>query len=335
MFLSKRNNGIWYVFYLQPNGKKNKISTGEKRKSDAIKFLTNFEQKIKDQSYQKSTSIDLESFRFNYLKYSETKHRPKTTKQLKTIFDSLSDFLGNKMLLEITTKDIKDFLQLKYKVSPYTAQKYLAYLRKAFNEAITDDYLTENPCSKINNFKMPEKQPLFFSENDFKVLLDEVEDNDLKDLINFAVNTGMRQMEMLSLQWSQVNFKQRIIILDNNSNITKSGKIGTVPLNITALQILTKRQLNKSSDYVFTYKGDAVKQDFISKKFKKFVIDAKLNPKLKFHSLRHTAASWIIQRGGSLLSVSRILRHSDIKVTEIYSHLRPEDMIYSVDLLDS
>jgi integrase len=334
MYLSKCSNGVWYVYYLQPSGKKTRISTREKRKSEALKFLNDFEAKIKEQSKLKHVAIDLKTFRFNYLKYSEMAHRPKTTKQLKTIFDSLLDFIGNVQLYTITTKQIKDFLQLKFSVSAYTAQKYLAYLRSAFNEAIKDDYISENPCSKIDNFRIPEKQPLFFSEQEFEKLLCVVDNEDLKDLIIFAVNTGMRQMEILSLRWNQINFKDRLIILDNATSITKSKKVGTVPLNLTALQRLTKRELNKTQDNVFTYLDNPVKPDFISKKFKKYVIKASLNNKYHFHTLRHTAASWIIQKGGSMLSVSKLLRHSDLKVTEIYSHLRPEDLIYSVELLD-
>lgn len=223
---------------------------------------------------------------------------------------------------------------MKYSVSPYTAQKYLAHIRKAFNEAITDGYLDSNPCLRISNFRIPEKQPLFFSENEFKSLLGVIENEDIKDLIQFAVNTALRRSEITSLKWNQINFKDRLLILDNNSNITKSQKIGTIPLNLTALQILNKREIEKQIDFVFTYQSIPIKPDFVTKKFKKLIIKAGLNPKFKFHTLRHTAASWIVQRGGSILSVSKLLRHSELKITEIYAHLRPEDLINSVELLE-
>ena len=142
-------------------------------------------------------------------------------------------------------------------------------------------------------------------------------------------------MELLTLEWNQINFKDRFLILDNRNHITKSKKIRTIPLNIRAMQILTSRQIILNGDLIFTINGEGITQDSISKRFKKYVIASKLNPKLNFHSLRHTFASWLIQRGASIYSVSKLLGHSDVKVTEIYAHLRPEDLIDSVNKLNN
>lgn len=60
-----------------------------------------------------------------------------------------------------------------------------------------------------------------------------------------------------------------------------------------------------------------------------------LNFKLNLHSLRHTFASWLVQRGVSIYEVSKLLGHSDIKITEIYSHLRAEDLRTSVNQLSN
>lgn len=335
MFLAKRKNGIWYIVYTNSFGKRNAISAKTRFKKEAYHFLSCFEDEVKNQKNNKVIPIDLKAFTFNYLKQSESIHRPKTTKQLKTIFKMLQDHLGNVQLSSITLIDIKGFLQEKHSVSPFTAQKYLAYLRKAFSDAVSDGYLLSNPFDKIENFKIPEKQPLFFTESEFQELLKVIDDNDLKHLVIFSTHTGLRQMEALTLKWNQINFKDRYLILDNNSNITKSQKVGTVPLNITALQILTEREMTKESEFVFTYKGKEITQDFISKKFKKYVIKAGLNPKYRFHTLRHTNASWMVQRGASILNVSKILRHSNVKVSEIYSHLKPDNLLNTIELLNN
>ena len=91
-----------------------------------------------------------------------------------------------------------------------------------------------------------------------------------------------------------MNFKNKILTLDNRNHFTKSKKIRSIPLGIKVLQILTDRQLKSNSSIVFTYRNQPIKQDFISKKFKKYVIKANLNLKLNFHSLRHTFASWLV-----------------------------------------
>jgi len=64
----------------------------------------------------------------------------------------------------------------------------------------------------------------------------------IKDIVLVAVNTGLRQMELLSLEWNQINFREHYLILDNRNHTTKSKKIRTIPLNVTALQVLTYRK---------------------------------------------------------------------------------------------
>ena len=61
---------------------------------------------------------------------------------------------------------------------------------------------------------------------------------------------------------------------------------------------------------------------------------ANLNPQLKFHSLRHTFASWLVQNGVSIYTVSKLMGHSQIQTTQIYSHLRMADYENSVKQLE-
>ncbi|NNG27784.1 MAG: site-specific integrase [Ignavibacteriaceae bacterium] len=334
MFLSKRPNGYYYVFYETPSGKRNSVSTKSKNKRNALKFLSEFQKNLIVASENEVTIIDLKTFSFDYLKFSEKFHRPKTYYMLKIIFEQFKEHLGNPVLNEITTRDCEIFIYKKADVSQYTAQKYLAHLRAAFNKALTQGYIRENPLRKINNFKIPETLPKFFSEDEFQSLLKVVEDEDLKDLIIFAINTGLRQMELITLEWNQIDFTSRTLILNNRSNITKSKKVRNVPLNTSAFSVLEKRKIFAVSKKVFTYKGGIIIQDFISKKFKKLVIKAKINTDFNFHSLRHTFASWLVQKGVSIYEVSKLLGHSDIKTTQIYAHLRSDDLRNAVEMLD-
>ena len=74
-------------------------------------------------------------------------------------------------------------------------------------------------------------------------------------------------------------------------------------------------------------------EDFISKQFKKSVRAAVLNDKIHFHSLRHSFASNLVQKGVSLYVVKELLGHEDIKTTQIYSHLQKENLMDAVNLL--
>jgi len=319
MFLSKRN-GIYYVFYNNARGKRTCISTKSKLKSDAIKFLVGFKDELKKREQNNVILISLQYFINNYLYYSASFHAYKTSKDYKCELGILMRFTNNIQVNEITPKLVNDYLRERGKKSIYTSAKSLRYLRSIFNWAITEKYLIENPCKDIKPIKIPEKQPLFFSETDFQILIKSIDSKDIRDIVIFAVNTGLRLMELITLQWNQINLKDKYLILDNINHTTKSKKIRTLALNNRALQILNEKQFQNDKN-VFTINNLKINPDVLSKKFKKYIISSGLNPKLKFHSLRHTFASWLVQRGVSIYEVSKLLGHSNIKTTEIYSHL--------------
>ena len=334
MFLSKHKNGYYYIYYSQPSTQKRTcVSTKCKTKKQALLFLKSFEKKSKIKSI--SDSISLDNFIWEYLKYSELVHSPNTTSTFKTTFNSFKKYFGSVALLSLDESKIQEFIQYKIKtVSKYQARKDLINLSSAFNKAVTEKYLVKNPCVGIKRIKIPEKQPKFFTEDELEKLLSVTENQDIKDLTIFAVNTGLRQMELLTLQWDQINFRDKLVTLDNRNHLTKSKRIRTIPLNNNSMQIIIEREVNKKSEFVFTYLNAKLTQDQVSKVFKKYVRKADINPHLNFHSLRHTFASWLVQKGVSIYHVSKLLGHADIKTTEIYAHLRAEDLRASVELLE-
>lgn len=333
MFLSKLNNGIYHIYYYKENGKKSKISTGTKLKSEANKFLADFATKLKDQQKTKVTQIKLNKLLEEYLKYSESVHSWNTTLSIKSTVNALNDYFGDISFDSITHDSLSTYIrQRTLKSSVYVGKREIAYLSGIYKWAIINGYHTENICRHIKTARLPEKQPIYFTKNEFSLLMASVNDDDLKDLIYFAVNTGLRQMELLTLKWNQVDLTGKFVILDNNEYKTKSGKVRTIPLNQKALEILERRISN--AGLVFSYQGNPIKQQFISHKFKKLVKKVGLNSKLNFHSLRHTFATWLLQRGASIYEVSKLLGHADIKTTEIYSHLSPNDLRGSTDLLN-
>jgi integrase len=336
MFLSKRSNGVYYIFYENSFGRKTCISTKTKLKNEALTFLTSFKQKLREREFLKTIPISLKDFSFEYLKYSESIHSLNTTKSIKSFFNNLTNYFGNYALIELNKDKLSDYSQERLKqVSAYVVKREFAYLSVVINYALGKKYLCENPIKGIKKIKLPEKLPLFFSETEFQILLNATESKDLKDLFIFGINTGLREMELITLRWSQIDFKNRLVILDNRNHLTKSKKIRNVPLNLKGLQVVTERQINEKSEFVFTYNGEPIKQHFISHKFKKIIIKSGLNHKLNVHSLRHTFASWLVQSGVSIYSVQKLLGHSDLRITSIYSHLRSEDLMDSVNKLNN
>jgi len=337
LFLSKRKNGIYYVYYLNEAEKRACISTKRKKKNEALKFLADFKNQLDNRKANKVIPISLEKFFFEYLKYSEGIHTTKSTQTIRSAVNSYLKYFGTIQLSELSRKSISEYLQYRTnKVSPYVVKREIAYLSGMFNWGITWRYMNENLTKGIKKPKLPEKQPLFFSETDFEILLRTIDNQDIKDPAIFAISTGLRQMELLTLRWSQINFKQHTLILDNRNHITKSKKVRSIPLNLKAMQVLTQRQICSSTDFVFTYNSVPIKQDFISKKFKKYVIKSGLNPKLTFHSLRASFGSWLVQKGCNIYDVMTLMGHSDVRVTtQFYASLTTDNLRDSINLLNN
>ena len=334
MFLFRRN-GKWHVEYIdQATNRTKRISTHCKLKQDAIAFVSRFEEELADRQARKLTSISLTKFRDEFLEHSLTIHSEKTTNDYRLLFTALARHFGDLQLTGFMRSTIENYVEGRLRdTSPYTARRELAYLSSMFNYAIPKNYLLTNPCKGIKKPRLPEKLPLFFSREEFQVLLTNIHDETMKDIVLFAVNTGLRQMEILTLEWSQVNFKDGILILHNQNHLTKSKKVRSLPLNKAAMEILNKQREKIGSELVFMRAGKPFTQSFVSHKFKRYVKRSKLNPKLSFHALRHTFASWLVQRGVSIYQVSKLLGHSSVNVTAIYAHLQTDNLRESVSKL--
>jgi len=335
MFLSKNQNGIWYVYYENLQGKRRCKTTGTKHKNEAVRFFNIFKKKIQDELLQDVIPITLKKFSFDFMRRSEPFFTWKTIKVYKTTFKLLIEHFGDLQLAELTTRMIEDYLLMRAtKVSIFAARRDLICLSASFNKAVKDNYLLKNPCQGIKRFKLPEVQPKFYSKEDLEKLLAVMNDNeDMRDAVIFSVNSGLRQMEMITLTWNQVNLIDRIVVLDNASHITKTKRIRSIPLNPDAYEIIEKRSLKRIEgiEYVFTINSKMIDPNRLTQKFKKYVYAAKINSKLNWHALRHTFASWLVQSGVSIYVVSKLLGHSNVQTTEIYSHLRRDDFINAVN----
>jgi integrase len=153
-------------------------------------------------------------------------------------------------------------------------------------------------------------------------------------MIRVAVCTGLRRGELLRLRWRDVDLDgERLRVASREGEETKSGHERQLPLRGDALDVLHRmneeRPAGGLDQRVFTDdKGKRLYKRRPTQRFKFFVRKAKLpqRERLRFHSLRHTCASWLVMRSVPSRVVQAILGHSSVNVTERYSHLQPEVM---------
>ena len=141
-----------------------------------------------------------------------------------------------------------------------------------------------------------------------------------------ALNTGMRRNEILSLKWQDVDFVKGFILIEDS----KSGRARKVSMNAAVFETL--KGLPRSSEYVFFNPETKTHIKDIKTGFKSACKKAGTKG-LRLHDLRHTAASWMIEAGADLVTVSKILGHSSIQMTMRFAHPTPENMRLAVERL--
>jgi len=238
MYLSKRKE-IYYLYYQQLNGKMTCISTKTKYKSDALKFLSSFEATKRE---EKQIVILFKDLIFKFLKHSESIHKWNHSKTLRVTLNQASKYFGNPPIDSFTVMNLQEYIDYRMsKVSAYAVRRDFATFSNIFNYAIIHKYLTSNPIKDLRKPKVPEKQPLYFSNLEFNQFLLSIDNDDFRDLVMLAVNTGLRQMELLTLTKEQIDVIRGTITLDNRTHVTKSRKIRVIPLNERAKDILNTR----------------------------------------------------------------------------------------------
>ena len=311
MFLTKRHsNGIYYVYFFDDLGKRKCVSTRSRLKADAFKFLLTFKQT----DHERKTNlqrVSFSGFAATFIQHSRTIHTRKTAESNATALAEFQRIVGDLPLHKVIPRDIERFLSKKRtEASVWTARKYYLALAAAFETAKRWGHIDSNPFRAVAKPKPPEAQPVFFTVDEFRLLLGVIHNQDFSDLIVTAVLTGMRLGELLSLEWPAVDFTGRCISIRNTTTFTTKSKRGRViPMNDQLWRLLQTRCVRSSSasHLVFHLHGHQMSQSCATHQLKRAVRAAGLNDRLHFHSLRHAFASLLGQAGVSLYEVQKLL----------------------------
>ena len=232
-------------------------------------------------------------------------------------------------------------MNITFKRTQHGAWTNYRALKSAFNKAVNWGYLNDNPFIRIKLPKISESAPLYIDENEFNLIVKNTECKNLKDIFLIAMNSGLRLSELTNLKWSSVNLRNRTLVVQNYASFkTKNKKSRIIPLNNTLFQLLQNRLPKiidiKLDDYLFTkYPSVPYSTEYVSKSFKRIVRKLGLNEKYHFHLLRVSFGSHLLQKGIPIGTISKLLGHSSISVTEKhYASLSIENLTEAVKTLD-
>ena len=342
MYLSKRNR-VWYLFYRQPNGKKTCISTKAQIKTDALKFVSEFKERLKQKDNLKPTSIV--EFERKYLMLIKGTHTKKSYSIVQNCFKRLKNYIKKDFNVNDLTYDMIEPFLLKITMnSPYSASLIKRNLQTAWAKAIEWKYAKENIFQKVKFIKIPDAIPKFIQKETFEALIQNENNLILRHFYTVMFYCGFRRNELLYLQWHQVDFDASVIKVICKEDFKPKWLIErTVPMNETVIKIM--KELNdayqlqlkggKEGDFVFTNpNGLPYDESYISKRFKKLVKKYAVNTNMNLHGLRHSFATNLLEKGASVKTVAELLGHKNLATTSKYLHTTSEAKRKAVLLLD-
>jgi len=331
--IRKRKDGKYFIDFTY-KGKRVRRVVGYS-KTEAKEIMEEIRAKIRRGKYgldKKSENIKFEDFAKEFIdNYAKVNKR--SWKRDQTSLNNLIPFFKGYYLSKITPAMIEKY-KAKRKadtnrkgenIAETTINRELTCLKTLYNKANEWNKANHNPTSNIKNFKENNTTQIILNSREVKRLIDSAVDH-LKPIIVIAVNTGMRRGEILSLKWKNINFIKGYIEIEDS----KSGESRKVPMNSIVFETL--KRMDKKHRYVF-----------YNPKTKKNIVEIKRSfntarkkaglKKVRFHDLRHTAATRMCELGVPLKVVSKILGHSTIKMTERYANPTPDSMKEAVESL--
>lgn len=342
----------WWLSYIDPEtGKQGFISTGTTDKELAEKRRTAFLEELDGIKRKKGQS---EYFTFDemmdrFMTEHAPTQEPTTQKRYPQLLAHLRDFFGGMTLDIITTDTILEYVFRRRRerkivhgkpvstCSAATRNRELAMLSKAFNLARLWGWATQNPCSLVPREDEKNKNiGRAMTTAEEEILLPICQNylhGQLREMVIIAVNTGIRQGELLKLTWENIDLFRRAFKSYND----KVNEWHVVAMNETVYELLKEKA--KAADimvgYVFkTENGTPVEPRSVLRAWHNAQTKASIQPHLRWHDLRHTFGTRMAESGVDIHTIAKALDHSQLSTTQRYAKHSLESLRRAVNKLD-
>ena len=297
---------------------------------------------------------------FDFL-HNSSKIKPSTFQRYEGLYRNYikeSNISGLKVI-NIKTVQVQQYYNELSKTRSYSQIKYLnSFLKTFFYWCIDSGYVLKNPCSKVeikgnkNEIIKGKRQDVeILSEDEIKFIKEHIKGSSMELIILLDLATGLRQGELLALDWSCIDLDNKIL------EVTRSVKEVYVYENENAKHIETVFQIPKTENSFRTVsipdviidvlkkcdkkegllfcdeKGNPLRAKNVSYQWKKILKECNI-PHKKFHAIRHTYASMLLKNGVDIETVAELMGHTAISITQIYLHSSKKQKQDSVNKLN-
>lgn len=264
-------------------------------------------------------------------------------------------------LQEITRLHLQTYIDEKFAhgrkdgkggLSPRSLRLHKNILYQTLTEATKNGLINSNPCEYVELPANVRYEASYYTAEQLQMLFNAMQNDAMPPLVQITAIYGLRRSELLGIKWDSVDFERETLTIKHTvSKVTKAvekdktknvSSRRSFPLTAEAKSIFEKARAEETknrkmfgkayqeNDYVFKWAdGHPFTPDYVSKHFS-IVLKQNDLPHIRFHELRHSCASLLINQGFTLKDVQEWMGHADIKMTaNIYGHLdvaRKQDM---------
>ena len=328
MSLFKRKDSpYWWIKLTPRNGRAIQESSGTTDKVKAQELHDKLKASLWDQ--ERLGIKPKRSWREAVVRWLEETSEKATHKEDKKKLIWLHTYLGDLTLDEINLDAIDRIRSAKLKeASKGTTNRYLALVRAILRRA-RDEWEWVDKVPKVRLFKESNSRERSLTPEQAKHLMDELPEHQ-REMVLFTLMTGLRQSNVLRLEWPQVNLELRHAWVQGTES--KNRRPISVPLNDVALEVL-KRQVGRHPQRVFSFRGKPVNS--VNTKAWHGALKRAVIEDFRWHDLRHTWATWQRQAGTPTHELQRLGGWRTGAMVERYAHLAPDHLALAASRLES
>ena len=354
----RKKGKSYYIRYYQDGKQIERI--GGKTKKEAQSKLNEILYKLEN-GYTISSDMFISDYLDMWLDdYIKDIRSENTYVKYKNICDKyIIPVLGDIKLSALKVIHIEKLIRhfRKEGLNPTSTQNYYGIIRAALNKAVKLQLLNDNPCKFIDTPKRSKFKANTLTVQEFYLIYDKLnaelyEDYIFKLALDIALETGLRRGEMCGLTWDDIDFtnkcihiNQALIRVDNTytiSNLKTDSSYRSLPVSDALLiklenhkkrqkinrvkygQFYLKNIFNKKEyDLVFTWEnGKFIIPSNFLQRLKRMLKHCNINKNIRWHDLRHTNATLLLEGGASMKTVQERLGHSLMQTTsDTYAHV--------------
>nr|WP_294863281.1 site-specific integrase [uncultured Pseudogulbenkiania sp.] len=208
-----------------------------------------------------------------------------------------------------------------------TKNRYLAWLRSLLRKAEREwGWIDKAPYIKLHG--EAKRRVRWLTREEAWRLHDALPEH-LQPVFRFALATGLRRSNIVGLKWSQIDLQRHVAWIHPDE--AKAGIAIGVALNATAIEAIRAQQ-GKHKEFVFTYRGNPMRAD-ANTAWRRALKTAGID-NFRFHDIRHTWASWLVQSGVGLAELQEMWGWESADMVRRYAHLAPDHLLAHSQKID-